>query len=87
MKTDRDRKCTEKLKRGSFHADTSSDSEPMISNDPLHSMARWLTAPHALPRHIQQSLFSLYIRKHTHTHTHTHTQTHTLRGTALWERS
>lgn len=77
--THRDRKCAEKLNRGSFHADTSFDSEPMVSNEPRHSMARWSTAPHTLPTHTV-SFPSPYQK-------HTHRDTHTLTATALWERS
>ena len=47
----------------------------MISNDPLHSTARWLTAPHTLPRRTQRRLFSFSVSS-GRTHTHTHTQTH-----------
>lgn len=61
---------------------TSFDSEPVIYNNPLHSMARWFTAPHTLPRHTQQCPSSpSVLEKHTHTQTRTHA------AMALWERS
>lgn len=64
------------MNTGDFNADPRFDSEPMISNDPLHGKMVDCS-PYSAKTPKSVSLFCLYIRKHTHT----------LTATALWERS